>query len=115
MREAASRGGYSRALALTVCAFERDESAFYAGVLARKMDGHAATCLSLPAARPYKAPLSSYASDSVDFIPAKSLASRQLGASMDLDPGAARRLREALDILASGELPECPVCKPPRA
>ena len=45
----------------------------------------------------------------------KSLASRQLGASMDLDPGAARRLREALDILASGELPECPVCKPPRA
>ena len=49
------------------------------------------------------------------FHPVKSLASRQLGASMDLDPGAARRLREALDILASGELPECPVCKPPRA
>ena len=34
---------------------------------------------------------------------------------MELDAGAARRLREALDILASGELPECPVCKPPRA
>ena len=30
----------------------------------------------------------------------------------ELDPGAARRLREALDILAGGELPECPVCKP---
>jgi hypothetical protein len=31
-----------------------------------------------------------------------------------LDQGAARRLREALDVLAGGELPECPVCKPPR-
>ena len=50
----------------------------------------------------------------VDFTAGHLLASRQLGASMD-DPGAARRLREALDILASGELPECPVCKPPRA
>lgn len=28
-----------------------------------------------------------------------------------LDHGAARRLREALDVLAGGELPECPVCK----
>mmetsp|Transcript_24506 Transcript_24506/g.49735 ORF Transcript_24506/g.49735 Transcript_24506/m.49735 type:complete len:160 (-) Transcript_24506:58-537(-) len=27
-----------------------------------------------------------------------------------LDAGAERRLREALDVLASGELPECPVC-----
>ena len=50
----------------------------------------------------------------VDFTAGHLLASRQLGASM-VDPGAARRLREALDILASGELPECPVCKPPRA
>ena len=35
----------------------------------------------------------------------------------ELDSGAARRLREALDVLAGGELPECPVCKPraPRA
>eukprot|EP00964_Phaeocystis_antarctica_P109565 scaffold74008_cov72-Phaeocystis_antarctica.AAC.3 len=31
------------------------------------------------------------------------------------DPGAAGRLREALDVLAGGELPECPVCKPLRA
>ena len=54
-------------------------------------------------------------SPSVDFTPDYRLASRQLGASMELDAGAARRLREALDILASGELPECPVCKPPRA
>ena len=53
--------------------------------------------------------------DSLDFTPGYSLASRQLGASMELDAGAARRLREALDILASGELPECPVCKLPRA
>merc|ERR1740124_1182042 len=28
----------------------------------------------------------------------------------ELDSGAARRLREALDVLAGGELPECPVC-----
>ena len=27
-----------------------------------------------------------------------------------LDAAAARRLREALDVLASGDLPECPVC-----
>jgi len=38
-------------------------------------------------------------------------ARRQMAA---LDQGAARRLREALDVLAGGELPECPVCKPPR-
>ena len=42
---------------------------------------------------------------------------RQLSAPTQmaaLDQGAARRLREALDVLAGGELPECPVCKPPR-
>ena len=32
-----------------------------------------------------------------------------------LDASAARRLRESLDILASGELPECPVCLDPPA
>ena len=42
----------------------------------------------------------------------------QLGAATmatELDPGAARCLREALDVLVGGELPECPVCKPLRA
>ena len=112
VREAASRGGYSRALALTVCAFERDESAFYAGDLARK-NGRTRDNLPLSSSSTIvRSNLTSCASDSPPF---SSLASRQRGASMDLDPGAARRLREALDILASGELPECPVCKPPRA
>lgn len=35
--------------------------------------------------------------------------------SARMESGAARRLCEALDILAGGELPECPICKPPRA
>ncbi len=46
------------------------------------------------------------------------LSLHQLGAATmatELDPGAAGRLREALDVLAGGELPECPVCKPLRA
>ena len=37
---------------------------------------------------------------------------RRATMATELDPGAARRLREALDVLAGGELPECPVCKP---
>ena len=40
---------------------------------------------------------------------------RRATMATELDPGAARRLREALDVLAGGELPECPVCKPLRA
>ena len=92
-----------------------DESGVHAGDLARKMDG---TRVYLPissCSTIVQSNLISWAPASVDFTPESSLGSRQLGASMELDAGAARRLREALDILASGELPECPVCKPPRA
>ena len=79
-----------------------------------KMDGHAPLASLLQEHDRRQSNLISwYRIPSISRL--NSLASRQLGASMDLDPGAARRLREALDILASGELPECPVCKPPRA
>ena len=111
-QEAASRGGYSGALPLTVCAFERRRKRVLRGRLWREKwaDTRRLANLLLRYDRT-KQPLSSFR----DFAPDSWLASRQLGASMDLDAGAARRLREALDILASGELPECPVCKPPRA
>ena len=115
VREAASRGGYSRALPLTVCAFERRRKR---GSRGRSGAKNGRTRVDLPIScysTIVQSNLISCGPASVDFTPESSLGSRQLGASMDLDPGAARRLREALDILASGELPECPVCKPPRA
>ena len=115
VREAASRGAIHVRFRLPFALLSVDESGVHAGDLARKMDG---TRVYLPissCSTIVQSNLISWAPASVDFTPESSLGSRQLGASMELDAGAARRLREALDILASGELPECPVCKPPRA
>ena len=115
VREAASRGAIHVRFRLPFALLSVDESGVHAGDLARKMDG---TRVYLPissCSTIVQSNLISWPPASVDFTPESSLGSRQLGASMELDAGAARRLREALDILASGELPECPVCKPPRA
>ena len=120
LRELLRAGGgvarrYSRALPLTVCAFERRRKR---GSRGRSGAKNGRTRVALPISSfstIVQSNLISWSPASVDFTPESSLGSRQLGASMELDAGAARRLREALDILASGELPECPVCKPPRA
>ena len=115
VREAASRGGYSGALPLTVCAFEHRRKRVLRGRSGAK-NGRTRVALPISSfSTIVQSNLISWSPASVDFTPESSLGSRQLGASMELDAGAARRLREALDILASGELPECPVCKPPRA
>ena len=115
VRDAASRGAIHVRFRLPFALLSVDESGVHAGDLARKVDGHVSACRSLPSVRSYKA--TSFRGHRLPSISPRNPppGSRQLGASMELDAGAARRLREALDILASGELPECPVCKPPRA
>ena len=112
VREAASRGAIRVRFRLPFALLSVDESGLGRGRSGAKNGrtpaGPISCCSTI-----VQSNVVSCAADSLDFTPGYSLASRQLGASMDA--GAARRLREALDILASGELPECPVCKPPRA